>query len=64
MPKNIDRSHRYFKLQDYDNTHIKILDDADELLYLSLNMIELINPGNPPVLRTKRQMTLENQSFV
>jgi hypothetical protein len=64
MPRNVDRAHRIFKFQDYDNTHVKMLDDDGALLYLSLNMIKLINPGRPPVLRTRRQITLEDKAFV
>jgi hypothetical protein len=64
MPRNVDRSHRFFKFQDCDHTHMKLLDDTGALLYLSLNMIELINPGNPAMVVTKRQMRLDNQSFV
>jgi hypothetical protein len=64
MPSNIDRGSRLFKFDNYDDTHVKITNQAGELLYLSLSAIELINPGNPPVIVTRRQMRISNQSFV
>ncbi len=64
MPDGIDRAHRLFKLDSNDYTHAKLLDDTGKLIYLSLNAIEFINPGNPATIVTYRKMRLQNQSFV